>query len=233
MYLSFIFSFLLYLCSFVAPSSPFVRMEDAQPTFKGGQKALAGFIDNNLIYPEFSKDNCLQGIIQISFKLNKDGKIYDSKIQQGFGVDLDIEALRIVRLTSGKWIVPAGHDTLVALVLPVNFALRDFKCNQVSKDEINSAISAYRARVGLNNVIFNFYDRKIEGSYDRTDEARIIALKSQLGYDDKFIGRLLKQAQRKLKQGDNEGACEDAQTIRRLGSDLSATMIGQNCNGSE
>jgi len=230
MYLSFIFSLLLFFFSPLARSERFIRAEDGRPAFKGGQKSLASFIDNNLIYPEFSKDNCLQGTIQVSFKLNKQGKIYNSKVEKGLGVDLDIEALRVVRLTTGKWIIPANHDTLVSIVLPVNFALRDFKCDQRSRDEINAAINAYKARLGLNNVIFNFYDRKAEGSYDQADEERILALKTQLGYDDKFIERLFKQAQRKLKQGDKEGACEDAQTIRRLGSDRSAIIIEENCN---
>jgi hypothetical protein len=115
------------------------------------------------------------------------------------------------------------------LVLPVNFILRDFKCDQRSKDEINAAINTYHARLGMNSAIFNFYDKKMKGSYDPADEAGIIALKAQLGYDDKYIDRLLKQALRKLKQGDRQGACEDFQTIRRLGSDKSAEMIEQSC----
>ncbi len=228
MYLNVIFSILVSFSTLFAPSEKFIGA-DEQPTFKGGQKSLTSFIDNHLIYPEFSKDNCLQGTVQVSFKLNKQGRIYESKIQKGFGVDLDMEALRVVRLTSGKWIMPANHDTLVSLVLPVNFTLRDFKCDQRSKDEINAAINAYRARLGLNSAIFNFYDKKAQGSYDQADEPRIIALKIQLGYDDKYIDRLFKQAQRKFKQGDKEGACEDYQTVRRLGSEMSATMIAQNC----
>lgn len=228
MYLNIFLTLLLALMKFLAPSHSLQQVDD-QPTFKGGQKSLVSFIDNNLIYPEFSKDNCLQGTIQVSFKLNKEGKIFESKVQKGFGVDLDIEALRIVRLTSGKWIMPPNYDTLVSLVLPVNFTLRDFKCELRSKDEINSAINAYQARVGLNSTIYNFYDKKAKGNFDAADETRILALKAQLGYDDKFIERLLKQAQRKMKQGDKEGACEDAVTIRRLGSGLSAKMIEQYC----
>lgn len=202
---------------------------DEQPLFKGGQKSLASFIDNNLIYPDYAKDNCLQGTIYVSFKLNKQGRIYESEVRKGYGIDLDKEALRVVRLTSGKWIMPAGHDTLVSLVLPVNFKLKDFKCEDRSKDDVNAAISAYHARQGLSNAIFNFYDKKAAGSYDPSEEAGILALKFQLGYNDKFIDRLLKQAQSKLKQGDLESACEDFQTIRRLGSDRSAGFIGQHC----
>ena len=125
--------------------------------------------------------------------------------------------------------MPADHDTLVAMVLPVNFSLKDFKCEERSRDDINAAINAYQARQGLNDAIFNFYDKKAEGSYDPADEARIESLRLQLGYNDKFIDRLLKQAQRKLKQGDKEGACEDFHIIRRLGSDGAAVFIDQNC----
>lgn len=206
-----------------------ILFQDEQPVFKGGVKSLSSFIDNNLIYPEYSKANCLQGTVNVSFKLNKNGKIYQSEIQKGYGTDLDNEALRVMRLTSGKWIVPPGHDTLVSLVLPVSFALRDFKCEERSKDEINAAINAYRARLGLTDAIFNFYDKKSEGNFDASEESGIQALKAQLGYNEKFIDRLLKQAQRKLKQGDRESACEDFQTVRRLGSDKSAGFISEYC----
>ena len=208
---------------------PGLLFAEDEPVFKGGQRSLFNFIYNNLIYPGYSMENCLQGTVQISFKLNKLGKIWYSEVKKGFGTDLDAEALRVVRLTSGKWIMPAEHDTLTSMVLPVNFALKDFKCEERSKDEINAAISAYHARMGISNVIFNYYDKKSEGDADQADELRIQALKAQLGYDDKFIDRLLKQAQRKLKQEDLQGACEDFQIIRRLGSDKSARFIDQYC----
>lgn len=215
---NFIFILFLHLTSTFA---------DDQPVFKG--KNLTTFIYNVLIYPEYSRDNCLQGTVHVSFKLNKQGRIYQSEVQKGFGTDLDHEALRVVRLTSGKWTVPADHDTLVSMVLPVNFTLRDFKCEERSRDEINAAINAYRARKGMSEVIFNYYDKKATGAFDEAGELRMQTLKLQLGYDEKFIDRLLKQAQRKLKQEDFEGACEDFHIIRRLGSDKSAPFIEQNC----
>ncbi|MDP3467689.1 MAG: TonB family protein [Daejeonella sp.] len=218
MALNFIFSLFLHLTSI---------LNDDQPVFQG--KNLNTFIYNVLIYPEYSRDNCLQGTVNISFKLNKQGRIYQSEVQKGFGTDLDLEALRVVRLTSGKWLMPANYDTLISMVLPVNFTLRDFKCEERSKDEINAAINAYQARKGMSEVIFNYYDKKEAGVSDRAGEMRIEQLKYQLGYDEKFIDRLLKQAQRKLKQEDFEGACEDFHTIRRLGSDKSASFIEQNC----
>lgn len=217
---------MLFNLLFLILFNPFVQDD---PTFKGGQKSLFLFIYNNLIYPEYSLENCLQGTVQVSFKLNKQGRIWQSEVTKGFGTDLDAEALRVVRLTSGKWIVPAGHDSLTSMVLPVNFTLKDFKCEERSKDDINAAINAYQARMGISKVIFNYYDKKAEGQADPADEFRIQALKAQLGYDDKFIERLLKQGQRKLKQEDRQGACEDFHIIRRLGSDKSAQLIDQYC----
>lgn len=200
---------------------------DEVPVFKG--KNLSSFINSVLIYPEYSKDNCLQGTVNISFKLNKQGRIYQSEVQKGYGTDLDFEALRVVRLSSGKWNVPVDHDTSVSMILPVNFSLRDFKCTQVSKDEINAAINAYQARKGMSEVVFNYYNKKEPGTIDVIGELRMETLKLQLGYDQKFIDRMLKQAQRKLKQEDYQGACEDFQLIRLLGSDQSAAYIQQYC----
>ena len=217
----------LLIALFFLVSSFFV---DEQPVFKGGQNKLTLFIYNNLIYPDYSRDNCIQGTIQVGFKLNQQGKIYHSEVKKGFGIDLDQEALRLVRLTSGNWIMPVNHDTTISMVLPVNFSLKNYKCEDRSKEEINAAIYAYNGREGLKKVVFNYYDLKRKGKNNPADEARIEAIKMQLGFDNEYIEQLLKQAQQKLKQGDAQGACEDFLTIRLLGSDLSAQFIEQHCN---
>ncbi|WP_423148760.1 TonB family protein [Rubrolithibacter danxiaensis] len=201
----------------------------AQPTFKGGPVYLNSFIVNNQIYPEYSKSNCLQGTIDVEFKLNHSGRIYFSRVKRGFGTDLDIEALRIVRLTSGKWIVPADHDTTVAIVLPVNFTLKEYNCENQSKDNISAAIAAYKARQDLTNAVLNYYDKKSQGKVDPGQEVEIENLKQQLGYNEKFITRKLRQAQQKLKQGDRQGACEDFNFIRKLGSDRADQLLEKYC----
>jgi TonB family protein len=204
-------------------------VQDAHPHFKGGEKNLYSFIKNHQIYPEYSKANCLQGTVHVSFKLNSKGHIFSSEVQKGFGTDLDDEALRIIRMSSGKWIVPAGFDTTTALVLPINFALKDYDCESKNKDELNAALTAYRTRTDLTQAIYNYYDNREEGHSSLAEEARIVALKEQLGYNEKYIERLHRQALRKLKQGDKESGCEDLHTIRRLGSDIAEKSIQENC----
>ncbi|MDF3077081.1 MAG: energy transducer TonB [Sphingobacteriaceae bacterium] len=202
---------------------------DGRPEFKGGAQKLNYFITSNMVYPEFAKQNCLQGTIQVNFKLGKTGKVYDSFVQKGFGVDLDKEALRIVRLTSGKWVVPAGYDTTVAIVLPINFSLQEYKCEQRSPEDINAAIAAYQARESMTKAVTNFYQKKYAGQADIEDEAKIMQLKVELGFDDAFISRVLKQAQTKIKQGDKESACEDFNFIHNIGSVKADKLIAQYC----
>ena len=204
-------------------------LQPENPRFKGGDRALTSFLANNQIYPAYSKANCIQGTIMVSFKLNKNGEVYESEVQSGYGVDLDKEALRLIRLSSGKWSVPKDYDTNVALVLPVNFSLREYDCEQRSKDDLKKAIIAYQSRLGLTEAITNYYQNKAIGKTDVSDEVTILQLKSQLGYDQKFIDRTLKEAQRKLKQGDKESACEDFNFIKNLGSDKANKLIVQHC----
>jgi TonB family protein len=200
-----------------------------QPQFKGGEKALNAFLISNQIYPEYSKFNCIQGTVFVRFKLNYQGRVYESDVQRGFGVDLDDEALRLIRLSSGRWVVPASHDTTRAIILPVNFSLSQFNCEQRSRDEVNQAITAYRTRRNLTKAIVNFYQKKSLGQAVAGDEANILELKTQLGYDDKYVDRLLRQAQQKLKQKDTEGACEDLKFIQNLGSNKADQLISRNC----
>ncbi|NEU10376.1 TonB family protein [Flavihumibacter sp. R14] len=204
-------------------------MQDPQPSFKGGERNLYSFIKNHQIYPEYSKSNCLQGTVHVSFKLGSSGNIYSSEVQKGFGTDLDDEALRIIRLSSGRWIVPSGYDTTTALVLPINFSLKDYDCENRNRDEINAALAAYKARTDLTKAIYNYYDKKAAGEAVLEEEIGILQLKAQLGYNEKYIDRLYKQALRKLKQGDLESGCEDLHTIRRLGSDIADKSIEENC----
>lgn len=210
--------------------SVFSIQDNGVPSFKGGERSLSSFISRSLIYPEYSKQNCLQGTVNISFQLTRNGIIFNSKVEKGFGIDLDDEALRIVRLTSGKWIVPVSFDTVQSIVIPINFSLKDFDCNRRSAEDAKQAIAAYKARLDLSNAIINFYEKKSTQAYSAADENRIQALKQQLGYDDKFFSSLFKQAQQKLRQGDKEGACEDFNLIRRLGSDMAQKAIVDNCS---
>ena len=201
-----------------------------QPQFKFGHESLTKFIARSMIYPEYSKYHCLEGTIQVSFKLDRAGNIVNSKIHHGYGTDLDKEALRIVRLTSHRWVVPDSYDTNTEMILPISFSLNEYKCDQQSPDDISKAISDYKAQEDLTRAIVNFYQKKSSGvAVTKENEQEIAQLKTELGYDSRFIDRLLKQGIRKLKQNDRDGACEDFRLDHGLGSSKPDALIAKNC----
>ncbi len=200
-----------------------------QPTFKGGTDALNTFIANRMIYPTFSKNNCLQGKIFVAFQLNKEGNVFNSKVQKGLGIDLDEEALRLIRLTNGKWEIPSNYDTNSQLVMPISFSLKNYDCNTRSADQINKAIDLYRNRLALENVVLNYYRNKYEGKINQQNEFEIIQIKNDLGFGDKFINDKMREAKQKLKQGDKEGACESWYFVKYIGSNTADEMIAENC----
>jgi TonB family protein len=197
-----------------------------QPTLKGG---LTAFINSHIVYPAYSWQNCIQGKINVSFKLNKQGEVYASHVSDGPGVDLDEEALRLIRLSSGKWIVPADYDTSYVVVAPVNFTLSGDDCTGKSPAEMQKAIAVYKANEGLTDAITNFYRNKEKGKDNTGEESRIIALKQELGYNDEFLQSKIKEGEKKLRQKDTAGACEDFLFVKYMGSPLADELLKRYC----
>ncbi|WP_442589491.1 energy transducer TonB [Pedobacter sp. AW31-3R] len=198
----------------------------AQPALKGG---LEAFIKTNIIYPAYSWQNCVQATINVSFKLNRAGEVYFSAVSKGPGIDLDKEALRLVRLSSGKWNMPAGYDTTYVLIVPVNFRITGGNCTGIREGEMQKAIAAYKANEGLTDAIINFYRNKSAGKYNEADETRIIALKKELGYDEEWMEAKIQEGQKKLRQKDYQGACEDFLMVKYMGSSLADQLLERYC----
>lgn len=198
----------------------------AQPALKGG---LDAFINQNIIYPAYSYQNCVQGTIRISFKINSQGEVYSSKVSSGPGIDLDQEALRLIRMSSGKWKVPADYDTTYVLVAPVNFRLASEDCNRVTLQDMNKAIAVYKANQGLTDAITNYYRNKAQGKSNEAEEKKVTALKAELGYDDDYLNKKIEEGQKKLKQKDRQGACEDFLFVKYMGSALADDLIAKYC----
>jgi TonB-like protein len=201
----------------------------AQPVLKGG---LENFVANNKIYPLYSLQNCIQGGVTIGFKLNKNGEVYYSEVRSGVGTDLDDEALRLIRMSSGRWTVPPGHDSTVVIIAPINFKLSGYDCTNKSKEEIQQAIRNYKTNQGLTDAVLNFYKKKAkaDGKFTKDEESRILALKKGLGYDDEYLNNRISDGQKKLKQKDKQGACEDFLFVKYMGSDLADELLAKYCN---
>lgn len=81
--------------------------KEKKTTFEGGDTALRKFILDNMQYPDYEFDNDIEGTARVSFRVTSKGEVKDAKISNSTGnTNLDNEAIRLVKLTSGKWIQP-------------------------------------------------------------------------------------------------------------------------------
>ena len=71
----------------------------AQPslTFPGGNEAYMKYISDRIKYPVIAQENGIQGLVRISFKIDNDGKVTDSKIESGENDLLNNEVLRVIK----------------------------------------------------------------------------------------------------------------------------------------
>ncbi|RHU30644.1 energy transducer TonB [Parabacteroides sp. TM07-1AC] len=110
--------------------SPIDRSEGSDRTFPeyiGGSSAQFWFIRQNMEYPEKAREEEVSGTVLISCTVEPDGSVTDPHVFLGSEPLLNDEAIRLVGLTSGKWI-PAtrnGENIADEKVIPVTFDLND------------------------------------------------------------------------------------------------------------
>ena len=101
-----------------------IRVEQ-HPEFEGGFTALYKFISDNLRYPD---QNCVVGTVYVGFIIDTDGNEKNVEIKRGLkGLpQYDEEAVRLVKLTSGKWKpgLIKGKSIETRYTLPIKFKLK-------------------------------------------------------------------------------------------------------------
>lgn len=103
---------------------PFVEV-DEMPQFPGGEGALMKYIAENTIYPDFSKNNHIQGRVIVRFCISEKGEVNRVGVIQGISADLDAEAIRVVKtLPLFKPGRQGGKDVPVWFMVPISFSLK-------------------------------------------------------------------------------------------------------------
>lgn len=98
---------------------------ESMPEFPGGEYALRKYIANNIKYPESAQKEGIQGRVYVTFVVDKEGNIVNTKIARGVDPSLDREALRVVNsLPAWKPGVQRGEPVNVSYTVPINFALQ-------------------------------------------------------------------------------------------------------------
>lgn len=97
---------------------------EVMPEYPGGEDALRKDLSDLVKYPEEAKKNGITGKVFVTFVVDENGNVTDTKIARGVNPLLDKESLRVVGLLKtwkpGK---EGGKAVKVAYTLPINFAL--------------------------------------------------------------------------------------------------------------
>ena len=110
--------------SAVASEQVFPLAEE-MPKFPGGMHELMMFLNKNIVYPDISIKNDIQGRVVVQFVITKEGYIKDPNVLSGVDPYLDAEALRVVRMMP-KWEPgkQGGRPANVKYTLPIMFRLK-------------------------------------------------------------------------------------------------------------
>ena len=97
---------------------------EKMPTYPGGAAELQKFITEHLVYPEEALADSAQGLVQVSFIVEKNGSPTDFEVLDKHHPALEAEAVRILQQMP-KW-KPASQNGVkvrVEYVVPVKFTL--------------------------------------------------------------------------------------------------------------
>jgi len=101
----------------------FVIVED-MPEFPGGEQAMVDFIYDNLNYPTVAQKNGIEGLVVVSFIVNKDGSLSDIEVRRDIGGGCGQEAERVIRsMPSWEPGKQRGKPVKVSYNMPVHFDL--------------------------------------------------------------------------------------------------------------
>ncbi len=182
------------------------------PSFPGGEVELIRFLQKNIRYPAFARENNITGTVFLTFVVDIDGTITEMKILKGVAEDIrnDLanEALRVVSQMP-QW-TPGSQDGNAVKVqynLPIRFSLKG------NRDE--TAAELYEK----GNRLYK------DGQY----EAALSVYDRSLNKDSININVLFNRAVCYIKLGKNEEACADFKAAAGLGDKQAEEMLGKYC----
>ena len=108
----------------VTDNSPIYEEADIMPSFPGGGEAIEKYLNDNIKYPKVARKNGVQGRVEVSFVVERDGTLSNIRVARSVDPLLDKEAKRVI-LSMPRW-KPGkkdGKEVRVRYKLPVTFRL--------------------------------------------------------------------------------------------------------------
>jgi len=97
---------------------------EESPQYPGGDELRLKFLSENIKYPQAAREASVQGTVYITFVVEADGTITNTRVLRGIGKGCDEEALRVIKLMP-KWLPgkQRGKPVRVQFNLPIKFSL--------------------------------------------------------------------------------------------------------------
>ncbi|MBB3054806.1 energy transducer TonB [Mucilaginibacter gotjawali] len=94
------------------------------PQYKGGLEAFYKYLGNHIEYPDDARENVIQGVVHLSFVVEKDGRLSEIKVKKGVYPSIDLEALRVMKKCP-LWLpgTQYGRPVRVVYEIPISFSL--------------------------------------------------------------------------------------------------------------
>jgi len=106
------------------PSDTIYNVVDEMPEFPGGDKARLDYIVKNITYPEEARIQKTEGTVYISFVVEKDGSISNTKILRGIGNGCDEVVIEIIdNMPVWKPGMKDGNPVRTRFNMPVKFVI--------------------------------------------------------------------------------------------------------------
>ena len=103
---------------------PVHEVVEQMPQFIGGQEAMNEWFRDNLFYPAQAFLNGIQGVVVVTFIVEKDGSLSSVQVVESVDPYLDAESIRAVRAMprwqSGRHL---GEVVRVRQALPITFVI--------------------------------------------------------------------------------------------------------------
>jgi protein TonB len=104
--------------------------------FIGGNEEMIKFLSENVKYPEDvlqanEKGANIHGRVYVKFVVEKDGSISDVEVVRSVHPSLDAEAVRVVKLMSGKWTPATERGKPVRSMFTLPFVFKPLKKSDV------------------------------------------------------------------------------------------------------
>ncbi len=108
------------------PTDSIYQFPTKSPEFPGGMDEMFKFIQNNIVYPDYEKENGIEGTVYLEFIVRKTGDIDNIKLLRGIknGPNYEKEAIRLVKKMP-KWNPGSmeGIQVSTLMRIPIKFKL--------------------------------------------------------------------------------------------------------------